>query len=428
MQAGQAHTSSYYAATRNDDTAYPPLEGDVDTDVCVIGGGFTGVSTALTLAERGYRVVLLEQNLISWGASGRNGGQVIGGMSGEKRLSKHWRGEKDEFMFALGYRGHALIEERIEKYAIDCDYKRGYMDVAVNKGHIADLDEWYEDLCEQGMAEHLRRVSAEELPSILGTECYRGGLINNRNGHLHPLNLCLGEARAAAGLGASIHENSEVLDIRHGSRPQVLCAGGSVMADFVVIAGNAYHRLEQHKLGGLAFPAGSYILATEPLSEDEAAELNPLDLAVCDMNNVLDYFRLSADRRMLFGGRCNYSGREPRDVSANMLPRLHRIYPQLEGKRIDYAWGGMMAIVVNRVPLLGRTAPNVIYSMGYSGHGVNMTHACGEIMADAVAGTLESLDFFADVPHRAIPFGQWFGGQAVAAGMLYYRALDLLQR
>jgi len=425
MPQGQPHTSSYYAATRNDHTVYPPLSGDTDTDVCVIGGGFTGVSTALTLAERGYRVVLLEQHLISWGASGRNGGQVIGGMSGEKKLSQHWGGQRDEFMFKLGYRGHQLIAERIDKYGIDCDFKRGYMDVAVKRRHLKDLREWHDELSVQGLADELRLVDADEVASILGTQSYLGGLVNNRNGHLHPLNLCLGEARAAAQLGAQFHENSEVLDIQHGQRPRVVCDQGSVTANFVVIAGNAYHRLEQRKLGGLLFPAGSYILATEPLSEGEAAEVNALDLAVCDMNNVLDYFRLSADRRMLFGGQCNYSGREPADIAASMLPRLHRIYPQLRGKRIDYAWGGMMGIVVNRVPLLGRIAPNVLYSVGYSGHGVNITHACGEAMADAVAGTLETVDFFADVPHRPIPFGQWFGAQAVAAGMLYYRLRDL---
>lgn len=424
--SGAVHTSSYYAATRNDHTAYPSLTGDQDADVCVIGGGFTGVSTALTLAERGYRVVLLEQHLVGWGASGRNGGQVIGGMSGEKRLSRHWGGLRDDFMFDLGYRGHTLIRERIEKYAIECDYKSGYMDVAVKARQVKELAEWQRLLSARGMTDELRLVDREELRTLLGTGSYLGGLINSRNGHLHPLNLCLGEARAAAQLGAQIYEHSPVTNIQHGARPRVACQQGGVTADFVIIAGNAYHRLEQRKLGGLVFPAGSYIIATEPLSESEVRDVNPLDVAVCDMNHVLDYFRLSADRRMLFGGRCNYSGRQPGDVAGSMLPRLHRIYPQLRGKRIDYAWGGMMGIVVNRVPLLGRIAPNVLYSMGYSGHGVNMTHACGEALADAISGTLETFDFFADVPHRPIPFGRWIGARAVAAGMLYYRLRDLL--
>jgi gamma-glutamylputrescine oxidase len=425
MTSAQPHCSSYYAATRNDDTAYPVLQGEVEADVCVIGGGFTGVSTALTLAERGMRVALLEQNLISWGASGRNGGQLISGMSGESKLSKHWNGKHDELMWNLGYRGHDIIAERIEKYGIECDFKRNYLDVALKKRHVEALKEWHQEHVDHGMGDSVRLVEADELSSILGTDIYLGGLLNTHNGHLHPLNLCLGEARAAASLGASIFEGSEVLNIEHGTRPRVVTAEGAVNADFVVLAGNAYHRLEQKKLKGRLFPAGSYIVATEPLSEEEANEINALDAAVCDQNNVLDYYRLSADRRMLFGGRCNYSGRDPKDIAGSMTPRLYEIYPQLKNKRIDYAWGGMMGIIVNRVPMMGRTAPNVIYCQGYSGHGVNMTHACGEVLADAVAGTLESFDFFADVSHMPIPFSQWFGNQAVAAGMLYYRMRDI---
>ncbi len=203
-------------------------------------------------------------------------------------------------------------------------------------------------------------------------------------------------------------------------------AQGSVRADFVVLAGNAYQQLEPAVLSGLIFPAGSYIVATEPLSAAEAAQINPLDLAVCDMNEVLDYFRLSADRRLLFGGRCNYSGREPRDIGGTMVPRLRRIYPQLAHKRVEYAWGGKIAIVLNRVPLLGRIGPNVFYALGYSGHGVSLSHAVGEVLADAVAGTCERMDVFARVPHRKIPFGQTFGSQMVALGMLYFRLRDLL--
>ena len=240
------------------------------------------------------------------------------------------------------------------------------------------------------------------------------------------MNLCLGEARAAAGLGVAIHEGSEVTQIEYGKQALVRTRNGSVRADFVVLAGNAYHHLERKALSGLVFPAGSYIVGTEPLTASEAAEINPLDLAVCDQNHVLDYFRLSADRRLLFGGMCNYSGREPRSIEAAMLPRLHKVYPQLAGKRLDYAWGGKIGIVVNRIPLLGRIGGNVFYSLGYSGHGVSLSHTCGEIMADAVAGTSEHMDLFADVPHRRIPFGHGFGGYTVALGMLYFRLRDML--
>jgi glycine/D-amino acid oxidase-like deaminating enzyme len=251
-------------------------------------------------------------------------------------------------------------------------------------------------------------------------------MLDRRNGHLHPLNLCIGEARAAAGLGVKIFEQSPVVNIQHGKRPRVLTASGQVEANTVVLAGNAYHALERRHLSGLTFPAGSYIIATEPLSPEMIQSINPLDLAVCDLNNVVDYFRLSADGRMLFGGRCNYSGREPRSIQAAMLPRMLKIYPQLKGVRIDYEWGGKIGVVVNRIPLLGRIGGNVYYCQGYSGHGINATHVAGEIMADAITGTLERFDLFANSRHMRIPLGQWFGNQSVALGMLYYRLKDIL--
>lgn len=426
MTISEPHCPSYYAATRNDHSRYEPLAGDATTDVCIIGAGFTGIATALTLAERGYRVVVLEQNRVSWGASGRNGGQMIGGMTGEKTLLKHWGESFAQDLFKLGYRGHEIIEERIEKYAIECELKYGYIDVALKARQLKNQYQWYESLCRHGMSDYVRLVDKTELSSVLGTQRYCGGLINNRNGHLHPLNLCMGEARAAAGLGVEIHEGTQVSNIVHGRKAVVETSSGRVTADFVVLAGNAYHHLEQKSLSGLVFPAGSYIVATEPLSEAEVSDINPLDLAVCDQNEVLDYYRLSSDKRMLFGGRCNYSGRVPRDIARTMLPRMQRIFPQLAGKRVDYAWGGNIGIVANRVPLLGRVSDNVFYSLGYSGHGVNMTHLCGEIMADTIAGTFEKFDVFAKVPHSRIPLGQSFGAQLVALGMLYYRLKDLL--
>ncbi|MFT4518369.1 MAG: gamma-glutamylputrescine oxidase [Halioglobus sp.] len=426
MASIEPHCPSYYAATRNDHTQYPKLQGETRCDVCVIGAGFTGIATALTLVERGYKVTVLEQNAVGWGASGRNGGQIIGGMAGEDALHKFWGEQHADALFELGYRGNDIIAQRVAKYGIDCDLKYGYIDVAVKPRHLVQQKEWFEALCERGMESQLRLVGASELPGVLGTDQYLGGMINNRNAHVHPLNLCLGEARAAASLGVAIHERSEVTDIVHGAQPLVRTAQGSVRANFVVLAGNAYNQLEPGKLSGRIFPAGTYILATEPLSDEEVAQINPLDLAVCDQNEVLDYFRLSADKRMLFGGRCNYSGREPASIEKTMSPRLRKIYPRLASKRIDYAWGGKIGIVLNRIPVMGRIGDNVFYSLGYSGHGMNMTHVCGEILADSIAGTFERLDVFSKVPHLKLPFGEKVGGQMVAMGMLYYRLRDLL--
>ena len=422
----QPYPESYYAATRNPDPGYPALAGEIEADVCVCGGGFTGIATALSLAERGYSVVVLEQNRIGWGASGRNGGQVIGGFSGEALMAKRLGQVAADLIWDIGWRGNTLIAERVEKYAIDCDFKYGYMDVALKPRHMHDFEEYHAELLRRGFGDDVRLVQRDGMRSVIGSEAYIGGLINRRSGHLHPLNLCLGEARAAAGLGVRLYEGSQVLAIEHGAQPVVRTSNGRVKAASVVLAGNAYQQLRLGELAGQVFPAGSYIVATEPLSAAEAAELNPLDMAFCDPNHVLDYFRLSADRRMLFGGRCNYSGREPKSIRASIEPRMHRIFPQLRGKRIDYEWGGNIGIVLNRVPLLGRLGGSMYYALGYSGHGVNMTHASGEILADAIAGDTRKLELFERVRHRRIPLGRTLSSQLLAVGMLYYRLLDLV--
>jgi glycine/D-amino acid oxidase-like deaminating enzyme len=429
MQAknqAQEHCASYYAATANEQTDYPVLQGNETSDICVVGGGFTGIATALTLAEKGYSVAVVEANRVGWGASGRNGGQIIGGISGESKLLRRYGDGIADMLWDMHWRGNDIIHERVKRYGIACDLKDGYIEVAIKRRHLDDLQEQYEEYQAHDFPYEYRILGREETQEVVGTDAYIGSMLDRRNGHLHPLNLCIGEARAAAGLGVKIFEQSPVVNIQHGKKPRVLTASGQVEANTVVLAGNAYHALERRHLSGLTFPAGSYIIATEPLSPEMIQSINPLDLAVCDLNNVVDYFRLSADGRMLFGGRCNYSGREPRSIQAAMLPRMLKIYPQLKGVRIDYEWGGKIGVVVNRIPLLGRIGGNVYYCQGYSGHGINATHVAGEIMADAITGTLERFDLFANSRHMRIPLGQWFGNQSVALGMLYYRLKDIL--
>lgn len=429
MQAGtqaQEHCASYYAATATERTDYPSLQGHETADICIVGAGFTGIATALTLAERGYSVAVVEANRVGWGASGRNGGQVIGGISGESRLARRYGDGIADVLWDMHWRGNDIIWERVTKYQIDCDLKPGYIEVALKQRHMRELQEQYEEYEAHDFDYEYRILSREETREVVGTDAYIGGMINMRNGHVHPLNLCLGEARAAAGLGVKFFEQSPVTGIQHGDKPRVTTASGQVEANTVVLAGNAYHKLERRHLSGLTFPAGSYIIATEPLSPEVVQSINPLDLAVCDLNNVVDYYRMSADGRLLFGGRCNYSGREPRSIKAAMLPRMLKIYPQLKDARIEYEWGGNIGIVVNRIPVLGRIGKNVYYCQGYSGHGVNATHVAGEIMADAVTGTMERYDLFANAGHFRLPLGQWFGNQIIALGMLYYRLKDML--
>ncbi len=416
------HTGSYYAATVNEETAYARLQGDQQADVCVIGAGFTGIATALNLAERGYNVHVVEANKVGWGASGRNGGQMISGVSGEEHFSKN---ADDDLLWDMRWRGHEIIRQRIEQYGIQCDLKYGYVDVAIKERHLREFEDDFEALQKHNFPHEYRMLNKEETRQTTGTDKYLGALLNMGNGHLHPLNLCIGEAMAAVAQGATIYEGSNVLRIDHGAKPTVVTEQGSVTADHVVIAGNAYHFIEP-RLRGIMFPVNSFIIATESLSEDQVASVNPKDLAICDPNFVLQYFRLSADKRLLFGARMTYFGDDPKVIERHHKPLMLKLYPQLEGIRIDYAWGGTIGVPLNRVPQMGRVAPNVYYSQGYSGHGVNVTHLAGEIMADAVAGTMERFDVFAGIKPTRFPGAHTFRKPMVALGVLYYQIRDRL--
>lgn len=424
MPFAQEHTGSYYAATANSDVRWSRLKGEQRADVCVVGGGFTGVSAALTLAERDYSVVLLEANRVGWGASGRNGGQVIGGISGEDRIVEKDPGLK-ELVWHMRWAGHEIICQRIETYGIDCDFKFGYADVAIKPRHVRHLEEIEAELASRAYPYEHRLLSTAETRDALGTDAYIGAHVNMGNGHLHPLNLCLGEARAAESKGVKIFEQSAVLEIQEGEPARVMTAEGSVTADFVIVAGNAYQEFER-SLRSRIFPVRSYIIATEPLTEDELDVINPHDLAICDPNYVLTYYRLSADKRMLFGGRLNYFGEDSQTISKSLKPRMAKLYPQLREKKIAYAWGGTIAVPINRIPQLGRRSPNVLYAMGYSGHGVNVTHLAGEVLADVIGGTAERFDVFERMRSPRIPGVTRFGNAMVALGVMYYGLKDRL--
>jgi gamma-glutamylputrescine oxidase len=425
MTTAQQHTTSYYAASVNQVTDYPTLTGAQTADVCVIGAGFSGISTALFLSERGYKVHVIEANRVGWGASGRNGGQIIGGISGEGKLAKSLGADGERMLWDMRWAGHDIIRERVETYNIDCDLKWGYLDVAIKPRHLRDQQEELEKMERHQFPHEYRALSAQETGDLIGTDAYIGSLLNKGNGHLHPLNLCIGEAQAAASLGAVIYEQSPVLRIDKGSKPTVVTANGSVTADSVVLAGNAYHLIEP-QLRNHIIPVNSFIIATEPLSDEQIAMYNPQDLAVCDPNFVLEYFRLSADKRLLFGGRCNYFGSDPKQIEAMLTPKMLRIYPQLANTRIDYAWGGTIGVTVNRVPQLGKLSDNVYFSQGYSGHGVNVTHLAGRIMADAVGGTMESMDIFANIKPVAFPGIRSLEKPIVTLGMMYFQMKDRL--
>jgi gamma-glutamylputrescine oxidase len=427
----EARTCAYYTATMNQETDYPELVGDLRVDVVIVGGGFTGINTALELAERGLQVAVVEANKIGWGATGRNGGQITGSLSGESAMRKQMRNtlgkEADDFVWGLRWRGHDIIKTRVKKYGIQCDLKYGHLHAAYKPSHMKGLTEDYNEAVKRGMGEEVELIPAQRISEFLETDIYSGALYNKKNMHVHSLNLCLGEASAAESLGVQFFEKSKVIDIQHGSLAKVITEHGSITANTVLLAGNAYHRLERLKMSGKIFPAAGGIITTAPLGDDVANAINPKDLAVYDCRFVLDYYRMTADKRLLFGGGANYSGKPSRDIEAELRPALEHTFPRLKGVKIDFQWSGMMGIVINRIPQLGRISENVFYAQGYSGHGIATTHIVAEIMAKAISGHLSEFDTFATCEHIRIPGSEWVGNQLLSIGMWYYLLMEKLR-
>ena len=328
----------------------------------------------------------------------------------------------------MGLEAVQIVRERIERHAIACDLTWGYCDLANKPRQLRGFEEDAEELRQLGYRHELRLVPAERMHEVVGSERYVGGLIDMGSGHLHPLNLALGEAAVADRLGVRLYEQSAVTRIDHGTQVQVHTARGSVRADTLVLCCNAYHADLNRELGGKVLPAGSYLIATEPLGQARARSLLPRNMAVCDQRVALDYYRLSADHRLVFGGACHYSGRDPQDIAAYMRPKMLKVFPQLADVRIDYQWGGMIGIGANRLPQIGRLAshPNVFYAQAYSGHGVNATHLAGRLLGEAISGQASGrFELFAKVPHMTFPGGKLLRSPLLALGMLWHRLKEL---
>ncbi len=423
---------NYYTASRNDHTSYPALIGNHSADVVIVGAGFTGVATAVELSERGYNVAVIEAHRVGWGATGRNGGQVTGSLSGDAAIQQQLQtmvgSDSKELMHLLRWHGHDIIKQRVQRYNIQCDLQHGHLNTAYRESDIPDLQKAMHNAQNAGLSEHVRWLDKTEVQEKLATPLYHGGVLNHYNMHLHSLNLCLGEAAAAHSLGATLYEQSPVTDIQTATtatgKACVKTANGSITASTVIVAGNAYHRLFQRQLKGLVFPAILGNLTTAPLGEDLARKINPDNLAVYDSRMVLDYYRLTADNRLMFGGGTNYSGRDINNVANALRPGLEATFPELKGIDIDYAWTGTAGIVVNRIPIIGKIGNNVYFAQGYSGHGMASSHIMAEIMADAVSGTQERFDVLSKLKHVRLPVGQQAGSALIALGMAYYQLKD----
>ncbi len=422
--------ASYYAASSNYPDGFRRLEGNVHVEVCVVGGGYTGVATALALAEKGVDVALVEQNSIGWGASGRNGGQILGGFGPElSEFDKYQKtyGPAAETLWQAGVDCVDIVRSNVEKYGIDCDLTWGYFDAAMNERQMRDLAAAKISLEQQGYPHALKTISASEVGSVVGSKKFVGGLVNQGWGHCHPLNLVRGEAKAAADSGVKIFEDARVSKLEYKDDGVVVDTDwGRVTADKVVMACNAYIGKLVPKLANRMLPVGSYIIATEPLSDDLAAEILPGNHAVCDQRWALDYFRLSADNRLLFGGMATYSGMHPKDLVKKMRPKMLKVFPQLEGMKIDYQWGGYLAVGLNRIPQIGRLNARTYYAQAYAGHGVAPSHGAAEMIADAITGNDRRLAMIEAVKHKPFPGGRFLRKPVLATGMAFERFKELI--
>lgn len=420
------YPDSYYSASANATPDRPPLTGHIETDVCVIGAGYTGLSTALFLAEHGFRVVVLEAAKVGFGASGRNGGQIVNSYSRDLDTIEKQAGPREaELIGAMAFEGGRIIRDRITRYAIDCDLKEGGIFAALTTRQMKHL-EAQQQLWQRYGHDQLELLDRSDIRHEIGSERYLGGLLDRSGGHIHPLNLALGEAAAIESLGGVIYEQSPAISIERSTSPVVHTVAGQVTAKFVVVAGNAYLGGLVPELAAKSMPCGSQVIATEPLDAEQAQQLLPSDYCVEDCNYLLDYFRLSADKRLIYGGGVVYGARDPDDVMSLIRPKMLKTFPQLHDVKIDFAWTGNFLLTLSRLPQVGRLGDNIYYSQGCSGHGVTYTHLAGKIIAEALRGQAERFDAFASLRHYPFPGGQQFSAPLSALGAVYYSLRDRL--
>lgn len=425
---------SWYVQTANDLKDREQLTSDISVDVCVVGGGFVGTNTAIECAKMGLTVALVEQHTVGWGASGRNGGQLVTGFNKSLSEVRKWVGPQDaQKLWDMQDEGKRIVAERIKEYSIECDYRSGYVYAAVKKSHEDELremrDVWEQDYGYQG-AEWLGK---DALLEHVSCPSYRGGIFDHQNGHLHPLNYVRGLARAAEREGAKVFEFTKVTGIETAEASgavKVRTQHGTITAGQVVLAGNAYmghidfrpYRSAKRQI----VPVGTYIIATEKMGPDKASQIMPSDVAVSDVMFVVNYYRRSSDHRILFGGGLDWTNNRQHSIAARMTRDMMKWLPKTEGAEVEFVWGGYVDMTPTRLPMLSEVAPNVLCVHGFSGNGITLTGICGRIAAEAVAGKTGRFDVFARLPQTRFPGGDALHVPIAAAGALYYKLKDLL--
>ncbi|WP_137972016.1 FAD-binding oxidoreductase [Pseudomonas sp. F(2018)] len=424
-----AHTpypQSYYAASANPVPQRPALQGETETDVCIIGAGYTGLSTALFLLENGFKVTIVEAAKVGFGASGRNGGQIVNSYSRDIDVIERTVGPKHaQLLGQMAFEGGRIIRERIAKYDIQCDLKDGGVFAANTPKHMKHLES-QKKLWERYGHTQLELLDEKRIREVVDTDSYVGGMLDMSGGHIHPLNLALGEAAAVESLGGIIYEQSPAVRVERGANPVVHTPEGRVKAKFVVVAGNAYLGTLLPELASKSMPCGTQVITTEPLSDALAKSLLPQDYCVEDCNYLLDYYRLTADKRLIFGGGVVYGARDPANIEAIIRPKMLKTFPQLKDVKIDFAWTGNFLLTLSRLPQVGRLGDNIYYSQGCSGHGVTYTHLAGKLLAETLRGQAERFDAFASLPHYPFPGGRLFQVPFSALGAWYYSLRDKL--
>lgn len=434
--------NSYYAASANHKPEYPTLTADIETDVCIVGGGFAGLSAAIELADRGFSVTVLEAKQIGWGASGRNGGQMIAGLACEMDvIEKAVGATAAKRVWDMTLEAMDLVRDRVKRFNIDCDLQDGYLGVAVNARKGLALRHWFDGMAKQYQYDQQAQwISPQDIRGWIDSPRYHSGYFDKRSGHLHPLNYCLGLAKGADSVGVKIYQNSLVKYMQQGDIAKLYTSEGSVKSKYVVLAGNMYlPELSPDvapSIGSRIMPVGTYIIGTEPISIEQARALIPTNAAVCDTNFVLDYFRFAQNRqgnqvmpdtcRMVYGGRVSYSKLTPPNLTSDMQKRMAETFPQLANAKVEYTWGGFVDITISRAPDFGRISPNVYYLQGFSGHGVALTGLAGKLVAEAIAGQAERFDVFANIQHFNFPGGKWMRTPALVLGMAWYQLRDAL--
>jgi gamma-glutamylputrescine oxidase len=424
----QLNQKSYYEAGVKREPAQPPLRGDLQADVLVVGGGFAGLSSAIELAQRGYKVVVLEADRVCSGASGRNGGQtIVGFASGQEPFEQQLGTANARLAWDMSLEAVNLIDERIAQFQIDCDRVKGYLYVADSPRKARTLEAEMQ-VMERSYGFKTDFARGADVQKHIQSPLYCASAYEGTSGHLHPLKYGLGLARAAHAVGVEIFEHSSVVDLQRGERVTARTAEGSVSAQFGVLAGNyalaEYGPRVAPDIAPRIMPVGTYMISTAQLDPRLCKRLIPSNASACDNNFILDYFRFSADHRMLFGGRVSYSTRTPADLQGVMARRLGEVFPELSNVPIEFLWGGFVDISMNRAPDFGRLGKNLYYLQGFSGHGVALTGLAGRLVAQAVTGQAERFDVFAGLQHHKFPGGPLLRMPSLVLGTLYHRLMD----